>query len=229
MTKQVPESIVSAFEAVLAASGGGQAESYGALAASVDFDASKFGLTDDFSNQQVRAAIVATAAHVAQTDKGGAAYIDHPARVHRIARDSSLPAGNFSAREVEAGLCAALLHDVVEDSGDKFYRQINTSDLAALGFSPITIELVQLLTFALPAGVSDAEKSAAKEAYLKAIAANPLARAVKLADTCDNMNKARQAALSGDEQANFAHKYGNYMTVLEFDPATEWFAKSINS
>lgn len=229
MTRQIPESIVLAFEAVLAASGESKALAYGALAASVDFDAGKFGLTDDFSSQQVRAAIVATAAHVAQTDKGGAAYIDHPARVHRIARDSSLPAGNFSAHEVEAGLCSALLHDVIEDSGDKFYRQINRSDLAALGFLPLTIELVQSLTFALPAGVSDAEKSAAKEAYLKAIAANPLARAVKLADTCDNMNKARQSQLDLSDQSYLAAKYGNYMTVLEFDPATEWFAASINN
>jgi (p)ppGpp synthase/HD superfamily hydrolase len=229
MTKQIPEPIVSAFEAVLAASGGAQAEAYGALAASVDFDASKFGLANDLSSQQVRAAIVATAAHVAQTDKSGVAYIDHPARVHRIARELSLPAGGFGSAQTEAALCAALLHDVIEDSEEFFYRQVTAADLKALGFSPLTIELVELLTFALPGGVSDAEKLVAKEAYLKAIAVNPLARAVKLADTCDNMNKARQAALSADKQVEFAEKYGNYMTVLEFDPATEWFAKSINS
>jgi (p)ppGpp synthase/HD superfamily hydrolase len=228
VTKLISESIVSAFETLLAASVASQAVAYEALAASADFDAERFGLTVSFDNQQVRAAIIATSAHVAQTDKGGAPYIEHPARVHRLARDLSLPAGNFSSAETEAAMCAALLHDVVEDSGDDFYRQITSDDLAALGFSPLTVELVELLTFDVPAGTSEARKAELKKVYLEAIAVNPLARAVKLADTCDNMNKARQAALDADRQTEFAKKYGHYLEVFEFDPATEWFADSIN-
>ena len=228
MTKEIPKEIVSAFEALVASASQQPLGAWGDLASSVGFDGQKFGLDGDLFYTQARAAVVASAVHFAQTDKSGAAYIDHPARVHRIARDFSLPAGGFSSAQTEAALCAALLHDVIEDSQESFHRHVSSADLKALGFSSLTIELVELLTFNAPAGVSEAEKLKLKQSYLERIAANPLAREVKLADTCDNMNKARQAVLTADKQAQFAGKYANYMTVLEFDPATDWFANSVN-
>ena len=220
MTKDIPQPIIDAFEELLASNDKDRAHAWSALAGAVGFDGSKFDMDGDLHHTQVRAAVLACAAHFVQTDKAGAAYIDHPRRVHAIARDLSLPSGSFSAEEVDAALCAALLHDVVEDSGDDFYRQITLADLSTLGFSALTVELVRLLTF---------DKSQAKVDYLRAIAANPLARLVKLADTCDNMNRKRQAALGEEKRAEFSGRYGNYMQVLDFDPATKWFADSINS
>ncbi len=229
MAKDIPKDIVAAFETLVASASQQPFGAWGDLASSVGVDGPKFGLDGDLFYTQARAAVVASAVHFAQTDKSGAPYIDHPARVHRIARDLSLPAGGFSSAQTEAALCAALLHDVIEDSEEFFHRHVSAADLKALGFSSLTIELVELLTFNAPAGVTEVEKLELKQAYLERIAANPLARAVKLADTCDNMNTARQAVLTAEEQAQFAKKYGNYMTVLDFDPATEWFANSINN
>ena len=220
MSKTVDPNVRSAFEALIAAPVGEKQQHFEALASAAGFSATDFELDADSPNEVVRAAIVATAVHIAQQDKAGAAYINHPKRVFKIARDSSLPAGGFEGASFTAGLVAALLHDVIEDSAKEFGRQVSADELLNLGFSDEAVKVVSLLSF---------HKDSDKNAYLREIAAHPLARAVKLADTCDNMNKTRQAALPLDKQREFADKYGNYMTVLEFDPNTEWFATSINN
>jgi len=199
---------------------GGDREAVNAVADEFNFNADAFGISSESSTEVYRAAVLAHVVHLAQKDKSGEPYIGHPRRVYAIARDLSLPVGGFSDSEVEAGLCAALLHDVVEDSGDDFYRQISLGDLSSLGFSALTVELVELLTY---------NKAQDKNEYLARIAANPLAKAVKLADTCDNMNKARMAALPDQKREELAAKYAGYMQVLGFDVATPWFAGSINN
>jgi (p)ppGpp synthase/HD superfamily hydrolase len=220
MPNLVAPNVRSAFEALIVSAVGEKQQRFEALASAAGFSAAEFELDADSSNELVRAAIVATAVHIAQQDKAGAAYINHPKRVFKIARDLSLPAAGFEGTAFTAGLVAALLHDVIEDSAEKFGRQVSADDLLNLGFSDEAVKVVSLLSF---------DKTTDKNAYLRAIAVHPLALAVKLADTCDNMNKARQAAISAQKQQEFADKYGNYMTVLGFDPNTDWFANSINN
>jgi (p)ppGpp synthase/HD superfamily hydrolase len=120
----------------------------------------------------------ALAAHAGQTDKAGMAYAGHLARV-------------AAAVEGEAARVVALLHDVIEDCGI-------TRDTLAARFGAEVAEAVVLLT-----------RDPAQEdgAYYTAIAANPLARAVKLADVADNSHPARMAALDAETRTRLTGKY----------------------
>ena len=70
---------------------------------------------------------LAAAAHAGQTDKGGAPYILHPLRVM------------LSLTDPDARI-AAVLHDVVEDSGWTF------EGVAEAGFSPAVVDALRRLT-----------------------------------------------------------------------------------
>ena len=107
-----------------------------------------------------RAIQIAVKAHAGQTRKDGTPYILHPIRV--MMRQSGLTA-----------MIVAVLHDVVEES------DITLDDLKREGFSRDIITALRLLT---------RRKGVSYRDYISAIATNPLARAVKLADLEDNMN-----------------------------------------
>lgn len=114
-----------------------------------------------------RAIALAARAHAGQKDKAGAPYILHPLRVM------------FAVQGDEARM-AAVLHDVVEDSG------VTLDQLREMGFPEAVVEAVDALT------KRDDEKGA--ENYLAFVARagrNDIARAVKLADIADNMNLSR--------------------------------------
>ena len=98
--------------------------------------------------------------HTGQRDKAGAPYVLHPLRV-------------MFAVEGEAARIAAVLHDVVEDT------PVKPDDLRAAGIPEDAVRLVGLLTRFL---------GQSKAAYYKALAADPTARAIKLADLEDNMD-----------------------------------------
>ena len=112
-----------------------------------------------------RAIELAAKAHAGQVDKAGQPYILHPLRLM------------LSVRTPHERM-AAVLHDVVEDTATTF------DDLVAEGFPPEVVAAVRALT------KSDGEK---RIAAAHRAAADPVARAVKLADVADNMDLSRIA------------------------------------
>jgi (p)ppGpp synthase/HD superfamily hydrolase len=114
--------------------------------------------------------------HAGQTDKAGAPYILHVLRV-------------MMKQDSDAARIVAALHDVVEDT------RITVADLARAGFGAEVVAAVDLLT---------RRPDVAYDVYLEAIAANPLARAVKIADLEDNMDVRRLGAVGDEEQARLA-------------------------
>lgn len=123
-----------------------------------------------------RAIEIAAKAHAGQMDKGGQPYILHPLRVMLSV------AGTLEQ-------IAAVLHDVVEDTAITF------ADLQAEGFDPEIIAAIRALT--------KTEGESRIDAAYRA-AANPIARAVKLADVEDNMNLGRIAEPSAQDHARIA-------------------------
>jgi (p)ppGpp synthase/HD superfamily hydrolase len=113
-----------------------------------------------------RAIELAARAHAGQVDKAGQPYILHPLRLMLAVR---------SPHE----RMAAVLHDVVEDTPTTF------ADLEAEGFPREVVAAVRALT--------NTEGEARIDAARRA-AADPVARAVKLADVTDNMDLSRIAA-----------------------------------
>jgi (p)ppGpp synthase/HD superfamily hydrolase len=113
-----------------------------------------------------RAIELAAKAHAGQVDKAGQPYILHPLRLMLAVRTPH-------------ERMAAVLHDVVEDTSVSF------DDLVAEGFPAEVVAAVRALT------TTQGEKRivAAHRA-----AADPVARAVKLADVADNMDLSRIAA-----------------------------------
>lgn len=106
---------------------------------------------------------VAFDAHKEQTDKTGLPYIFHPFHLAEQMTD-------------EITACVALLHDVVEDTNITFDR------LSELGFTNEIIEALKLLTH---------DDSVPYMDYVKEIAKNPIAKAVKLADLAHNSDLTR--------------------------------------
>ena len=106
------------------------------------------------------ALLIAAQAHNGQTRRNNLPYLLHPFRV-------MLRMGS------EEEMIIAILHDVIEDT------DVTIDDLRAQGFNEDILEAIDLLT--KKDGVDYA-------AYLETVAANPLARRVKIADLCDNMN-----------------------------------------
>ena len=112
-----------------------------------------------------RAIEIAAKFHSGQVDKAGQPYVLHPLRLM------------FAVRTPQERM-AAVLHDVVEDT------DMTIADLAREGFSQEVVAAVQALTKLTGESRIDAAHRAA---------ADPIARAVKLADVADNMDLLRIA------------------------------------
>lgn len=106
---------------------------------------------------------VAYSAHEGQLDKSGVPYIYHPMHVAEQMTD-------------ETAVCAALLHDVVEDTA------ITLDDLRAYGFGENILEALSLLTH---------REFVPYMEYVAAIKENPIACAVKIADLSHNSDLTR--------------------------------------
>jgi hypothetical protein len=148
---------------------------------------------------------IAKRAHKGQTDKLGADYINHPLRVHRnlLTNDEFKALDSQAQEDCEV---AALLHDVIEDSGTGLgSEKFTTEDLLALGFTARSVELVELLT--RKPGVD-------KDDYYRAINANNLARLVKLADIADNLNKFRTDDLEPETYERLQDRYRHALTMI---------------
>lgn len=102
-------------------------------------------------------------AHKEQVDKSGAPYVFHPFHLAEQMKD-------------ERTTIVALLHDVVEDTDYTF------DNLRNMGFDEEVIDALVLMTH---------EKSVLYMAYVEKIKANPIARAVKLADLQHNSDLSR--------------------------------------
>ena len=126
-------------------------------------------------------------AHHGQMDKSGAPYIFHPIHLAEQMED-------------EISCCAALLHDVVEDT------DVTLEDLRR-DFPEDVVEAVRLLTH--EQGVPDTE-------YLTAIKANPIALKVKLADNAHNGNQNRCCCANIPEEklAKWREKYATARAIL---------------
>lgn len=121
---------------------------------------------------------IAFAAHWGQKDKSGQPYIAHVVRV----------ASRVAPEDAQV---VALLHDVVEDT------KVSLSTIRT-EFGPMIAEAVDAIS------KRDGED---QEGYLDRVAANPLAKAVKIADLNDNSDPVRLAQLDQLTQARLSQKY----------------------
>jgi hypothetical protein len=127
---------------------------------------------------------IAEQAHRDQHDKLGKPYIEHPRRV----------AARVLTPEAKA---AALLHDVIEDSG------ITADDLRAQGIPSDVIDCVLLLTRDVP-----------DEEYYRRIRSDDFALTVKLADLADNTAESRLSRIAAPKQTELRAKYRKAYTSL---------------
>lgn len=131
-------------------------------------------------------------AHKNQVDKNGMPYIYHPVHLAEQMTD-------------ENTICVALLHDVVEDT------DITFEDLSKEGFPDEIIAALKLMTH---------EKSVPYMDYVKQIATNPIASAVKLADLRHNSDLTRLDVVDEKALAR-AEKYKQAIALLTGGKADE--------
>jgi (p)ppGpp synthase/HD superfamily hydrolase len=160
---------------------------------------------------------IARRAHKGQVDKLGADYINHPLRVHRnlLSHPTFKTLDAASQEDCEV---AAIMHDVVEDSGKNGSEKFSVDDLISQNFSPRSIELVQLLT---------RKDSVPDDTYYKDINANPLAKLVKWADIADNLNVHRTAGLPPEKKARLADRYEHALEIIKLEKSDKaWLEKT---
>lgn len=135
-----------------------------------------------------RAMRIAYDAHHGQIDKGGDPYIFHPFHLAEQMED-------------EASTCAALLHDVIEDT------TVTLEELEQ-EFPREVTDALRLLTH---------EEGVPYLEYVSAIGQNPIARAVKLADLAHNSDETRLAGcdqVSDELRERLRGKYARAMAIL---------------
>ncbi len=134
-----------------------------------------------------RAVELAARAHAGQKDKAGGPYIFHALRL--MLRVSG-----------EAAQMAAVLHDVVEDTA------VTLADLRAEGFPAEVVAAVECLTYRPDEPYAD---------YIIRCSADPIARAVKVADLEDNAALPR-ALLRPDREAADLARFRRYVLSYQF-------------
>ena len=131
-------------------------------------------------------------AHHGQLDHNGIPYIFHPLHLAEQMED-------------EISCCAALLHDVVEDT-------TVTMEELARAFPAEVVEVVALLTH------DDGAESCNSDyfSYLLPIKAHPIAKKVKLADIAHNSDQSRcvGSGLSEEQLAYWKQKYQKALEIL---------------
>lgn len=126
------------------------------------------------------------AAHKDQVDKSGMPYVFHPFHVAEQMTD-------------ELSTVTALLHDVVEDT------PYTLEDLRAMGFPEPVLAALALLTHGEDVPYLD---------YVAQIKANPIARAVKLADLRHNSDLSRLSQVDAAALER-VEKYKKAMEMLQ--------------
>ena len=135
----------------------------------------------------IKAMKLAYAAHQGQTDHAGVPYIFHPYHVAEQMND-------------EYSCCAALLHDVIEDTSVSLVS-------LALAFPAEVVRAVELLTH---------EEDVSYDDYVRQIKTDPIALKVKLADLEHNSDLSRLKASGADEAEieRLRKKYANARRIL---------------
>lgn len=135
----------------------------------------------------IRAMNIAYAAHHGQVDKAGVPYIFHPLHLAEQMDD-------------EVSCCAALLHDVVEDT------DVTLEQLAA-EFPAEVVEAVRLLTHLPDQDYLE---------YVRAIRENPIAMKVKFADLDHNSDQTRFAGVqvTHERLGYYRDKYAKARAIL---------------
>ena len=136
-----------------------------------------------YSEMVKKAVNIMFEAHKEDFDKGGYPYVFHPF---------------YLATKVEGEneTCVALLHDVIEDHGDKYSFEYLENE----GFNKEIIDALKLLTHKKDVPYMD---------YIVEIPKNNIAKKVKIEDLKHNMDTRRTA---GEK----AKKYDIYVKALEF-------------
>ena len=129
---------------------------------------------------------LACEAHRGQRDKTGLPYILHPFAV-------------AEQLETEDAVCAALLHDVMEDT------DITAEQIRAVGMTEEVMEALLLLTHDPREPYMD---------YVSRIATNDLARRVKIADLRHKSDLGRLDVVTERDLAR-ARKYARALELLE--------------
>ena len=124
-------------------------------------------------------------AHCTFKDKGETPYVFHPFHL-------------AEQMETEEETCAALLHDVVEDTNMGF------ADLEAEGFPKSVVDALRLLTHDEKTDYMD---------YVKALSGNRIAARVKLADLRHNSTAGRLPFI-GDKERERMGKYLEAQAIL---------------
>ena len=133
------------------------------------------------------AAAIARRAHAGQVDKAGEPYINHPLHV-------------AESMDTEDETCAALLHDVLEDS------DYTADDLREAGMNEVVVGAVVLLTHDPSVDYID---------YVRALRDNPLAAKVKHADLEHNLDMSRIKRRLGAVDMKRRSTYLEALAVLE--------------
>lgn len=136
-----------------------------------------------YSEMVKKAVNIMFEAHKEDFDRGGYPYVFHPF---------------YLATKVEGEneTCVALLHDVIEDHGDKYSFEYLENE----GFNKEIIDALKLLTHNKEIPYMD---------YIANIAKNNVAKVVKIEDLKHNLDIRRT---SGEK----AKKYDIYVKALEF-------------
>ena len=132
-----------------------------------------------------KAILLAAQAHRGQKDKAGAPYILHPLRM-TLKMNS------------EMEMTAAVLHDVVEDTG------WTLEALRREGFAEAVVEAVDCLTR------RDGESY---QEFIDRAKRNRLARSVKIADLEDNMDIRRLGKLTGKDLERLERYHRAWLTL----------------
>ena len=138
-----------------------------------------------YSELVKKASEISFKAHKEDVDKAGYPYILHPAYLAFQMND-------------EITTCVALLHDVIEDHGDKYSFEY----LEQEGFYKEIIDALKLLTH---------DSSIPYDKYIEKIKTNKYATEVKKADLIHNLNSSR---IGGAKPPKF-EKYENALKYLE--------------
>lgn len=122
-------------------------------------------MMENLENLYKKAVMIAQEAHKGQLDKGGNPYIEHPLYV----------ASQVDTMELKI---VAVLHDTLEDS------DMTANDLKKEGFPERIVDAIVMLTH------EDGDEEAYLD-YIRRVATNTMAAAVKKADLMHNMDMSR--------------------------------------
>lgn len=147
-----------------------------------------------------RAVALAADVHRNQVDLAGEPYILHPLRVmFRVqAKWPTHP-------DLAVMMAVAVLHDVIEDGGEKERWSIRLWEL--------TVKVDYYASKGV--GILTRQPDEDYDAYIKRVSVDPIARRVKLMDLEDNLNPERLRVLRGMGKAN-PERENKYRQALAF-------------